>query len=199
MSAIKVFVLVSIFALQANAMNPLYTPQEAVKDALSSPLRFKDSYIPNFSESGLRSAIFQNDKVLVSVDYCVPGPIQAASIRIHSRDQSRGNVKIYAETTPGTDVSKAKRSTYFDVTWSNGARPNGEGFMYDGDGASYKAYVEVEARKMNGCVSGKTSPVFCMPGFEDQKTEWGKAGHAFWVNPGSNWYRLLRNLRKLCD
>ncbi|MES2857128.1 MAG: hypothetical protein V4692_14765 [Bdellovibrionota bacterium] len=187
------------FANYAQASDVFYTPQEALDDALSSKLEFVGTYIPAYSETRLPSGIFKNDKVLISTDYCISGKVQAASIRLHPVDTDRGNLRIYAEVDRGTDISDGKRSDYYDISWSLGARQNNPGFTFDTTPANYKKYVEKEIRVMAGCVTGMSTKIGCQPGSEHQAEAWGASSYPFWKNPGEKWYELLRELRAQCE
>jgi len=194
-----ILLMMALFSVSALAATPLYTPQEAVHDALSGELEFVGIYVPRYSESGLPSALLKNDRAVLSVDYCTKNTASAASIRIHSIDRARGNVKFYAEVKPGRDISRSQRADYYDQTWSIGARPNASGFSINGTAAAYNTYVEKEAQILNGCVTGYSSRVFCKDGFSDQSDEWGRQSYAFWKKPSSDWYRLLTALRAFCS
>ena len=74
------FILTATFSQAASA---LYTPKQALADALSEPLVFVGKFIPNSSESGLYpDCVFKNSKVMVISSYCVQKAVPAARVMV---------------------------------------------------------------------------------------------------------------------
>jgi hypothetical protein len=179
---------------QPGTVSGLYGADEAVRDALSSPLQ----YVGTGTWPGIRrmfACAFRNERVLVVNVYCSPTDRQALRVAIYS--PQRGRASIYAEAKGG--VSAKRRADYFTfMVESEPAQPAASLAM------SFDALRAYEERRY------AAYPPQCFGGQELQRPRSGCLGalapragefeqqHARFLERASDdWYRLVRELRVL--
>lgn len=172
----------------------LYGADEALRDALSSPLQ----YVGTGSWPGIRrmfACAFRNERVLVVNVYCSPTDRQALRVAIYS--PRRGRVSIYAEAKGG--VSAKRRADYFT-------------FMVESEPAQPPASLTMGFDALRAFEEQRNAsyPAQCFGGHELQRPRSGCLGalapnanafmqqHGRFLERGSDdWYRLVRELRVL--
>lgn len=180
----------------------LYTPQEALRDALSEPLTFVGYYMPKYSESQkYPNCLFKNSKVLLMSHYCVEGNVPAGSVMIHANDVTRGYVRIYTEIADTKrDISTATRSDYVEFLLSTSARITEQAFDVDWSAKDYEKWEARENKKYSKyCVTGhsfKDQPhsTVCTD-LTNELHVWGPHGFDFWTNSDPNWPKLLKKIK----
>lgn len=195
LAVVFAFVLMSLTS-QAHA---LYTPQEALQDAMSDNLVFVGKWIPTYSESGkVPVCVFRGDKVVVFINYCLKDKIPAFGSRIHSLDPDKGFVSFYAEVEDGLDITKEKRNAYYEVLWRISARRNGPTFAFDGDTRKMRNFDEGLAKNaLPDCIVSYSNPLWCNNGQESHLDTWGTPATAFRKSPGQEWYNHIKKMVSL--
>jgi hypothetical protein len=178
----------------------LYAADEALHDALSSPLR----YLATGRWPGIRrtyACAFRNDRVLVVNVYCSPTETQAFRVDVYSPE--RGRVRIYAESK-GT-VSEHTRPDYYTFTAESEPPPGPEwripplalsmSFpeLRDYDERRYNAFLPAcyGGTELNHQRGG------CLGTLEGHANEWAQRNRAFLEHASDDWYRVVRELREL--
>ena len=194
------FLSLQVFSLQAFA---LFNPEQAIHEAVSEPLEFIGSYIPNYSISGkYPNCVFRNSKVYILSSYCVKGDVGAASLRIHSVKPELGYMEIYAEGTVSKDVSEMTRQDYFDGLWYIASNPGDDNFDFAMPVSKYQNYDELQVTKpFLGCDVGNSSQGYphgaiCSKGFEVEGATWADAAVQYRNQPNNEWYALLKTIKE---
>ncbi|MES2963417.1 MAG: hypothetical protein V4760_05970 [Bdellovibrionota bacterium] len=192
----KAIILASSLLVGTSA-HALYSPNDAIKAALSEELTYVGSFTPNYSESQkYPTCVYRGKTVLIAVDYCVDKIVSAAGVVIHSKNDDLGRVAIYAESKPDTDVTKKKRKDYYDITWSVASRPSGSGFDFEMSASEYKKYAEKSAVALAAtCRASLSARASCDPQFAQTGGDWLNDATEFWKEPGNDWYKLLKKLK----
>jgi hypothetical protein len=174
---------------------PLYAIDEALADALSSPLEYIDTG-PWFGMIRISVCAYRNERVVVINLYCTPTEMNAFSVVVLS--PTRGRVVIYAEADH--PISKLKHADYFTfraeteppsaklppvkLTWTLAQ-------LAAWDEKRYKAHLPtcaggVEFRKPDGG---------CLQALEPRTAEWDKRNQPFLAKPSDAWFRIVKDLR----
>lgn len=182
-----------LFTSQAYA---LFTPQEALEEALASDLKLVGKFVPSYSESGrIPVCVYRNSKVVLYQYYCTKQRISAFGTRIHSIDPNRGFVTIYAETAKDDDITKVKRDRYADTHWYMSSKRNGSTFKFNGTINDFKKYdLALSKDPSPGCITSRTFPLHCKPEYAGEAQSWGGPAQDFWNKPTDTWYELIRLL-----
>lgn len=188
--------------LSSQASFALYTPQKALKDALSEPLTYMGKFIPSTSESGLYpDCVFRNSKVIVISSYCVKRDIPAGRLFILPAKASEGHVRLYAEISGGKDISEATRDEYLeDFHYTAVIRPqklHDLGMTFE----QIKYWSENETSDYSRmCVAANSQKA--QPNSTNCKgmptvaaKDWSKAAYRFLTVSDPNFARLLRQIK----
>ncbi|MES2964507.1 MAG: hypothetical protein V4760_11495 [Bdellovibrionota bacterium] len=194
--------LIFSLTLLSSVSFALYTPQEALTDALSEPLTFVGYYMPKYSESQkYPNCLFKNSKVLLMSSYCVRQNVPAGSVKFHATDPSKGYVRIYTEIqNPNKDISTAKRADYLEFILSTSVRITEQAFDPSMSVKAYEKWEDIENKNYTKyCVTGQS--------FKDQPYStacaditnelhvWGPHGFKFWQKSDPKWPKLLKALK----
>jgi hypothetical protein len=198
----RILLAVTISLFSSISFAALYTPQDALKDALSEPLAFVGYYMPKYSESQkYPNCIFKNSKVLVMSSYCVRGNVPAGSVRIHATDASKGYVRIYTEIqSMKQDISTAKRGDYLEFLLSTSARITEQAWDPNMSAKAYEKWEDVENKDYTQyCVTSqsfKDDPYSTVcKDITNELHVWGPHGFAFWQKSDPNWPKLLKKIK----
>ena len=192
-----------VFLFSAVSHAALYTPQEALTDALSEPFKFVGYFMPKYSESQkYPTCLFKNSKVLVVSSYCVSQNVPAGSVLIFNVDPTRGYARIYTEIQDmNRDISTASRSDYLEFILSTSARITKQAFNANMSAKTYEKWEESENKDFTQyCVTGnsfKSEPyqTVCKD-ITNELHVWGPHGLDFWQNSDPNWPKLLKRIKK---
>jgi hypothetical protein len=172
----------------------LYGAEEALRDALSSPLQ----HVGTGTWPGIRrmfACAFQNERVLVVNVYCSPTDRQALRVIIYS--PTRGRVSVYAESKGR--VSARRRADYFT-------------FMVDSEPPerALSLALSFDALRAREEQRATTYPPQCFGGQElsrprsgclgtlaPQTATWMQQNRGFFEGASEDWYQLVRELRPL--
>lgn len=178
----------------------LYSPDEALRDVLSSELEFvgKGSWV------GIErywACVFRNDRVLVVNVYCTVS--DSHTFRVDVLSPTRGYVRIYAEATG--PISIRDRALYFTFTAASQPPPGPTtGIPPLALTMSYEELRDYDRRRYDaflpGCYGGEQheQPVGgCLGALADRRVEWASQSRAFLDQASGDWYRVLRALRAL--
>ncbi len=170
----------------------LYGADEALRDALSGPLR----YVGTGTWPGIRrmfSCAYRNERVLVVNVYCSPTDRQALRVAIYS--PKRGRVSIYAEGKSG--ISSQRRADYFTFMVESEPleRAVSLGMTFD----ELRAYEEQRyAAFLPQCYGGQElgkPRSGCLAGLAPRAPAWMQQNKRFLDRASDHWYRLVRDLR----
>jgi len=180
----------------------LYQPAEAVADVLSGPLEFvgRGSW---FGMTRWQSCVYRNAKVVVVDVYCAKLWPRAFSVRIFS--PTKGRVRIYLESPELT--SALSRKQYNEASWSMESEPPpphgrvSPPFSLKMTFAQLNVYAQARYKLyLPACfTSGKEAR--CAEAFAGTAAQKGWAARVvpFWQNPGSSWYQLIEEMRRLAQ
>ncbi len=176
----------------------LYSPDEALKDALSGPLEYVDTG-PWPGVDRMFACSFRNARVLVVNVYCTRKEIAAFAVNVYS--PTRGRARIYAESRG--PVSTHMRQDYFTFT-AESEPPPGRGTeikpvtlsmsfleLYNYDAQRQRAFLPA-------CYGGtelSRERAGCLGTLESRADEWKATSRAFLTDASDDWYRLVRELR----
>lgn len=195
-------VLVLSSTLFSSTSFALYTPHDALQDALSEKLTWVGYYMPKYSESQkYPNCIWKNSKVFIMSSYCVSQNVPAGSMIIHSKDPATGYVRIYTEvqSTKG-DISTAKSADYLDFLLSVSARITEQSFDMGMSAKEYQSWEERENKNYTQyCVTNlafKDDPFSTVcKDITNELNVWGPHGYDFWKNSDPAWPKLLKTIK----
>ncbi|SRR5258706_1049084 len=176
----------------------VYSPTEAVEDALSSPLQHLGTG-PWFGIFRIDACAFRNERVIVVDIYCTHKEMSSFGVIIMSPE--RGRVRLYAEATK-TPISTIRRDRYhtfkaeMDPAWPEALSSLGMDF------AALQTYEE-RYYHVDGpaCFMNKSNlpepAVGCIHGGEPLLEAWKTAAESYLDSPPDSWYRLVVQLRAL--
>lgn len=195
MKALSTALIVVAAFLSAPAANALYTPQEALNDALSDNLQLVGKWIPSYAESGrVPVCVYRGKKVVVYQSYCTKKLIYAFGTRIHSVNPRKGYVTIYAESQKDEDITKIKRDRYADTHWYIASKTN-KRFKFKGALRDFRKFDEALSKDPGaGCITSRTFPILCKAEYAKETKSWGDPAQAFWDKPGNAWYRYINEI-----
>jgi hypothetical protein len=177
----------------------LYSPQEALSDALSGELKYIGTgRWPGVERS--RACAFHNQRVVIVNAYCTLNETQAFRIDVYSPE--RGRVRIYAETRGA--VSARERRDYFTFMVESSPAPASEALPPLTLGMPYEALRSYEQQRyaafLPSCYGGKQNEqnvVGCLGSLRPKANEWVAQNSAFLERANEDWYRVIRQLRGL--
>lgn len=141
---------VSVKTPDVVSRKPLYPPDEALKDALSSPLEYVGAAVwPDRYK--IPSCVYRNDKVLVVNSYCIRKEQHSISIAVLHPE--RGSAGFYAEGRNDDRITQLTRDDY--TQWKFGASDPFPGLTLT---MSMDELLKYEGRRgkfaKGGCVAG---------------------------------------------
>jgi len=190
----------AVRAPSAPQADTLYSPDEALRDALSGPL----SYVGTGQWPGIRrmyACAFRNERVFVVNAYCSRSEQQALRLDVYS--PTRGRVRIYAESKGA--VSAHGRADYFTfmiesepVASSAAALPRLTLAM---SFEELRGYEDTRyGAFLPACYGGQelsAARAGCLGTLAPHATEWTSRNQAFFERASDDWYRAVRELRAL--
>lgn len=187
-------------ALLHSSVLGLYTAEEALRDALSSPLE----YVGTGRWPGINrmyTCAFRNERVLVVNVYC--GTTDARAFRIDVYSPRRGRVRIYAEAS-GPILARIRKQ-YFTFMAESELPPGPEAHMpplaLSMSFAQLRAYDEQRYRAyLPACFGGQEhahARDACIGALSALGPEWASQNRAFLDRANADWYRVVRELRVL--
>jgi hypothetical protein len=186
----------------APPLDGLYAADEALRDALASPLE----YVGTGDWPGInrmQACAFRNDRVLLVNVYCTLSEAHAFRIDVYS--PRRGRVRIYAEAQG--PISEHSRLTYFTFTAESEPPPGPEtrvpplslGMSFEQlrryDEQRYEAFLPAcyggmeLSKPRSGCL-GTLGP---------RVGEWQARHRVFLERASDDWYRVIREMRTLAS
>lgn len=176
----------------------LYTAEQALTDALSSPLQ----YVGTGQWPGVQrmyACAFRNERVLVVNAYCSITETNAVRIDVYSPD--KGRVRLYAEGKGR--ISELKRPDYFTFTAETEPAPQaGSGLPAVHLGMSFTELRSYDARRyeayLPACYGGTEldrKREGCLGPLEPLKAEWSTHNSDFLEHANDAWYSLVHQLR----
>jgi hypothetical protein len=190
-------------AVQTSLPRPaegLYTVDEALRDALSSPWHHVGTgRWPGISR--MYSCAFRNDRVLIVNVYCGTTEVRAFRVDIYS--PRRGRVSIYAEAS-GPILART-RHQYFTFMAESEPPPGPEAHMpalaLTMSFAKLRAYDKQRyGAYLPACYGGQQHARprgACLGALAARSSEWAQRNRPFLERPSDDWYQLLREMRTL--
>jgi hypothetical protein len=193
-------VMVEVAPLPPPVEEGLYTADEALHDALSSPWE----YLGTGRWPGINrmfTCVFRNERVLVVNVYC--GKTDARAFRVDVYSPERGRVSIYAEASG--PILARMRQQYFTFMAESEPPPGPEANMppleLTMSFAELRAYDEQRYRAyLPTCFAGQQHEHergACMGPLAERGTEWASQNRAFLDRANGDWYRVVREMRVL--
>jgi hypothetical protein len=177
----------------------LYSPQEALSDALSGDLEYIGTgRWPGVERS--RACAFHNQRVVIVNAYCTLNETQAFRIDVYSPE--RGRVRIYAESHGA--VSARERRDYFTFIVESSPVPASEGLPPLTLAMPYEALRSYEQQRyaafLPSCYGGEQNERNvggCLGSLGPRAREWVAQNSTFLERANDDWYRVIRQLRGL--
>jgi hypothetical protein len=178
----------------------LYTADEALRDALSSPWEHLGTgRWPGINR--MYTCAFRNERVLVVNVYC--GKTDARAFRVDVYSPTRGRVSIYAEASG--PILARMRQQYFTFMAESEPPPGPEANMppleLSMSFAELRAYDEQRYRAyLPTCFAGEQhdhARGACMGALAQRSSEWASQNRSFLDSANGDWYRVVREMRVL--
>jgi hypothetical protein len=178
----------------------LYAADEAVRDALASPLEYVGTG-PWPGVDRMHACVFRNPRVLLVNAYCSPKETNALRIDVYS--PTRGRVRIYAESRGA--ISARSRQDYFTFTAESEPPAGPQARLPQlATSMSYAALRDYEQQRyaayLPACFGGTEfyrGREGCLGPLGPRKAEWSSQNRAFLEHANHDWYRLVGELRTL--
>jgi hypothetical protein len=188
-------------ATQAPSSRPvegLYAPEEALRDALSSPLQ----HIGTGRWPGINrmyACAFRNERVLVVNVYC--GRTDVPAFRVDVYSPKRGRVRIYAEASG--PILTRMRHQYFTFMAESEPPPGPEAHMpalaLTMSLAELRAYDKQRyGAYLAACYGGQEHARprgACLGALAARGAEWASQSRVFLERANDDWYRMVRAMR----
>ncbi len=180
----------------------LYGPDEALRDALSSPLQHVGTgRWPGISR--MYSCAFRNERVLVVNVYC--GTTDVLAFRVDILSPKRGRVRIYAEAS-GPILGRA-RQQYFTFMAESEPPPAPEAHMrplaLTMSFSALRAWEKQRYRAyLPACYGGQQHAQprgACLGALAPRSAEWASQNRLFLERANEDWYRVVRGMRGLAS
>jgi hypothetical protein len=180
-----------------------YTPQAAIEDASSSPLKFVGwAILPGSDTVG--SCVFSNDKAYVIWHLCSKSKKEMPAFSLDIISYEGGKVNFYVENSEKVEktkgnTSKLLRSDY-DANWAVSFIQTPEPKM-DMNLIELKNYLNSYGRpaiSKGDCFAGgmfQKLNLVCRNGAAGLEQIWGEPAKEFWTEPGESYYELIKHLR----
>lgn len=177
----------------------LYTPQQALSDALAGPWEFLGTG-PWRGNSRMHACAYRTPRALVVNAYCTLTDRQAIRVDIYRPQQ--GRVRIYAEGA--APISSRSRQEYFTFTVESEPPPPAEANLPAlGLGMSFGALAYYETRRYEAylptCFTGEQlsrPQAGCLGRLARLEETWDAENRWFIMRANHDWYRLVRSLRR---
>ena len=184
--------------LTTQAADPVaYTPNEAIADALSSPLHFVGKG-KLYGYDTISSCLYRNDKVLVLHGYCISPEAPAADIQIYS--PARGQVvAMHAESyNDATPISLANPKSYPPEYWYIflGTLQEGELSLTSSFSDFANFYEARYSKYPPNCITGLNGTK-CDAPLKEFAQRWLPAAVSFRKNPSTAWKNMLNTVKAL--
>ena len=175
---------------------PLYSPAEAVADALSSPLIKMEGDTGNVPNERLPDCFYRNERVIVINRYCSKREINTTGIQIMHPE--RGVIYFYAEAS--APISSITREDY--EQWNIQVRDPLPGMRVDQSMAQVQKWMSRRVSEaQQGCWTGFGSPggvpTGCHYKTPEIKQAWMDSHDALLKDVPPGWYELVREMRGL--
>jgi hypothetical protein len=180
----------------------LYGPDEALRDALSSPLQhIGTGRWPGISRS--YTCAFRNQRVLVVNVYC--GTTDVRAFRVDILSPKRGRVRIYAEAS--APILTRARHQYFTFMAESEPPPGPEAHMrplaLTMSFAALRAYEKQRySAYLPACYGGQEHARprgACLGKLAARGAEWASQNRPFLERASDDWYRVMRGMRGLAN
>lgn len=176
----------------------LYTPEEALRDALSGPLDYVGTG-PWQGMHRIHACVFRNARVLVVNAYCTRTEMQAFRIDVYS--PTRGRVRIYAEARG--PVSAHARREYFTFMAESEPLPGPEtGLPAPSLAMSFAELRDYDEKRYNAflpiCYGGtehEQARGGCLGALAPQANAWADHNRAFLTYASDAWHQVVRTMR----
>lgn len=186
------------------ASDDVYTPQDAVSDALSSKLVFKYyAQLPGAGDS-VGSCVFANDKVLVVYNACLRSKKEAPATNIDIISFDGGMVSFYIENSERAGMkgknSQLRREDY-DGNWRVSFAQTNSAFRPEMSMSELRSYYVANYGVLakSSCYVGGTLVSNPIPRCKGRALEiqdaWGASAAEFWAQPDENWYTFQKLMR----
>jgi hypothetical protein len=178
----------------------LYTPDEALRDALSSPWQHVGTgRWPGINR--MYACAFRNERVLVVNVYCSTTDVRAFRVDVYS--PKRGRVRIYAEASG--PILKRLREQYFTFMAESEPPPGPEvqlaPLALTMSFAELRSYDEQRYRAyLPACFGGREhqrAHGACVGALAKRGSEWASQNRSFLDRANGDWYRVVREMRVL--
>lgn len=169
----------------------LYSLDEAVADALASPLVFigKGGWPGLFK---VLSCAYRNDRVIVVDTYCTERERKSFEVRIFS--PTRGLVSIYAEAkVPISTLARQDYLTFSSTTFPPAALPLPLSLSYEELVGYAEAHGRLRLRICSGGMQG-ARPLGCEKQLAAYEPDFVARNAPFLKEPPDRWYQLVRHL-----
>jgi len=181
-----------------SASDELYPLDEAVADALATPLTYVDTG-PWFGIFRIAACMYRNDRVLVVDVYCTSK--EMSSFRVDVFSPTRGRVTIYAEAK--APISTLARADYFTFKAEVEPAANLPPLRLDMPLARLRAADETRYHRTGPACWGGIEIVYpatrpsgrCRGDLEAKGAAWNDRNLPFLTEPNEAWYRLVKELR----
>ncbi len=174
-----------------------YTPNEAIADALSSPLHFVGKG-KLYGYDTISSCLYRNDKVLVLHGYCISPEAPAADVQIYS--PARGQVvAVHAESlNDATPISLTNPKTYPPEFWYIflGSLQAGELSLETNFSDFANFYENRYSKYPPNCIVGYSGKK-CDAPLEEYAQKWLPSALAFRKNPSTAWKNMLNTVKAI--
>jgi hypothetical protein len=186
--------------LEPPPVEGLYTADEALRDALSSPWQHVGTgRWPGINR--MYTCAFRNERVLIVNVYC--GKTDARAFRVDVYSPQRGRVSIYAEASG--PIMPRMRQQYFTFMAESEPPPGPEAHMpplaLSMSFAELRAYDEQRYRAyLPTCFAGQQHERergACMGALAEHASEWASQNRSFLDRANGDWYRVVREMRAL--
>lgn len=179
-----------------------YTPQEALKDINSGKLTFLGRDLFPGSDQN-RICVYKSETAYILYNNCMSSKKEAPATDIEVISFNGGIMKFYIENnkTPGP-ISENRRNQY-DSTWTvSYLKSDFPGDLSVNDLKSYKEKFNTSTTG-GGCYVGGSFQAQnmnekgnCYGNLRGKADAWLSSSETFWKNPGEDWYKTLKHLRK---
>ena len=182
------------------AKHEMYTLDEAVADALASPLVYIDTGAW-FGMFRVHACLYHNDRVLVVNVYCTKSK-EMTAFRVDVFSPTRGRVTIYAEAK--APISTITRAQYFTFKAEAEPAANLPPLALDMTLTRLREADEARYNKNGPTCWGGIDVVYkqkaptgqCRSSLASHGPAWSERNLPFLTEPPPAWYDLVRELRK---
>jgi len=190
------------YTCKASERSGHYTPQQALEDINSGKLTFMGRDLFPGSDQN-RTCVYKSETAYILYNNCMSSKKEAPATDIEVISFNGGIMKFYVENGKIPDpISTLDRSQY-DSTWTvsylESAVP---GALNVNDLKRYKERFNTSQNK-GGCYVGGSFQAqnmsqkgVCYGNLKDKAPNWIRSSETFWRNPGEEWNKTKKYLRK---